>query len=210
VLLALKGARVVGIDLSAALVDIAAERARINGVGDTMRLFVTSAHALPFADNSFDMVFGSAVLHHLDLQRTAAEVFRVLRPAGRAIFKEPVRSSSALRAIRASIPYCAPDVSPFERVLTDADLELFAHDFILGRSRPFSLPHINMAQLMPGICQHMHKLFVLDAMLLRSFPALTNLASSRVFELVKKGADMGPCRYGNHWKISCRPRHTCT
>ena len=41
------------------------------------------AEALPFADQSFDLVLGHAVLHHLpNLRRAFAEFHRVLRPGG--------------------------------------------------------------------------------------------------------------------------------
>jgi len=45
------------------------------------------AGALPFPDDSFDIVFGHAVLHHLpDLEGCFAEFLRVLRPGGRIAF----------------------------------------------------------------------------------------------------------------------------
>ena len=41
----------------------------------------TEAEALPFADRSFDLIFGHAVLHHIpDLSRAFSEFHRVLRP----------------------------------------------------------------------------------------------------------------------------------
>jgi SAM-dependent methyltransferase len=51
------------------------------------------AEALPFADRSFDLVLGHAVLHHLpDLDRSFAEFHRVLAPGGRLLFAgEPSR-----------------------------------------------------------------------------------------------------------------------
>ena len=45
----------------------------------------TEAEALPFDDESFDLVFGHAVLHHIpDLERAFGEFHRVLRPGGRS------------------------------------------------------------------------------------------------------------------------------
>jgi SAM-dependent methyltransferase len=51
------------------------------------------ADKLPFADESFDLVFGHAVLHHLpDLHAAFAEFRRVLRPGGAVVFcGEPSR-----------------------------------------------------------------------------------------------------------------------
>ena len=51
------------------------------------------AESLPFADASFDLVLGHAVLHHLpNLRRAFAEFHRVLRPGGRIVFAgEPSR-----------------------------------------------------------------------------------------------------------------------
>lgn len=47
----------------------------------------SEAETLPFADESFDLVLGHAVLHHIpDLDRAAAEFLRVLRPGGTIAF----------------------------------------------------------------------------------------------------------------------------
>jgi ubiquinone/menaquinone biosynthesis C-methylase UbiE len=70
------------------------------------------AAELPFADESFDLVFGHAVLHHLpDLDGAFAEFRRVLRPGGTLAFcGEPSRHGDRLaylpkRAARAAAPY---------------------------------------------------------------------------------------------------------
>jgi ubiquinone/menaquinone biosynthesis C-methylase UbiE len=59
------------------------------------------AESLPFADQSFDLVLGHAVLHHLpDLERAFAEFHRVLRPGGRLVFAgEPSRFGDRLARI---------------------------------------------------------------------------------------------------------------
>jgi SAM-dependent methyltransferase len=59
------------------------------------------AESLPFADQSFDLVLGHAVLHHLpDLNRAFEEFHRVLRPGGRIVFAgEPSRFGDRLAAV---------------------------------------------------------------------------------------------------------------
>ena len=48
-----------------------------------------NAHVLPFADASFDVVYGCSILHHLEVGVALREVRRVLRPGGRLVFSEP-------------------------------------------------------------------------------------------------------------------------
>jgi ubiquinone/menaquinone biosynthesis C-methylase UbiE len=57
--------------------------------------------SLPFGDDSFDLVLGHAVLHHLpDLDRAFAEFYRVLRPGGRILFAgEPSRIGDRLARV---------------------------------------------------------------------------------------------------------------
>ena len=72
---------------------------------ESLGLEVTTATAdaaeLPFDDESFDLVLGHAVLHHLpDLDRAFAELHRVLKPGGTLFFAgEPSRSGDRLAAV---------------------------------------------------------------------------------------------------------------
>ncbi len=71
----------------------------------------TDAEALPFPDESFDLVLGHAVLHHLpDLDRAFTEFRRVLRPGGRIVFAgEPSRlGDRAARAPKRAARVLAP------------------------------------------------------------------------------------------------------
>ena len=70
-------------------------------LGLAVRTVPTEASNLPFPDESFDLVFGHAVLHHLpDLDRAFAELERVLRPGGALAFcGEPSRYGDRLAAI---------------------------------------------------------------------------------------------------------------
>jgi SAM-dependent methyltransferase len=184
VLLASKGARVIGVDISTSLLEIGRTRAAASGIASPAFL-VGSAHDLPIASESIELVFGIAILHHLDLDSVSREVHRVLRQGGRAIFQEPVRNSKWLQRLRNLVPYQAPDVSPFERPLTDAELQNFARRFVVRRQRPFSLPHINLWSVLPVLKDHAHKMHVIDGALLRRFSQLERLAGIRVVEIEK-------------------------
>ncbi|HXE82765.1 MAG TPA: class I SAM-dependent methyltransferase, partial [Gemmatimonadales bacterium] len=72
-----------GIDLTPRA--IAHTNARFTLDGLESRLAVADAERLPFADESYDLVYSWGVLHHSpDTRRAIAEVHRVLRKGGRA------------------------------------------------------------------------------------------------------------------------------
>jgi SAM-dependent methyltransferase len=183
--LAHRGAAVYGLDISSELIALATQRLAVNGRAGSARFVIASAHDLPFADASIDIVFGIAILHHLDLQLVSREVHRVLRPGGRAIFQEPVRNSKLFRVLRALIPYQARDISPFERPLTDSDLVLFARPFSRMQTRAFMLPHVQIGSLIPVVRDQVASLYASDGALLRAIPALQHFAAVRVVELTK-------------------------
>jgi SAM-dependent methyltransferase len=70
-------------------------------LGLSVRTARADAESLPFADSSFDLVLGHAVLHHLpNLRRAFAEFHRVLRPGGRIVFAgEPSRVGDRIALI---------------------------------------------------------------------------------------------------------------
>ena len=77
------GADIVGTDISPELIEEA--RRRLPDV--TFR--VENALHLSFPDGDFDAVYGSSILHHLEIEPALGEVRRVLRPGGRMVFAEP-------------------------------------------------------------------------------------------------------------------------
>jgi ubiquinone/menaquinone biosynthesis C-methylase UbiE len=78
-------------DLSPGMVEVAEQNARSLGFDVEGR--VADAERLPYPDDSFDLVIGHAVLHHIpDVELALREVLRVLRPGGRFVFAgEPTR-----------------------------------------------------------------------------------------------------------------------
>lgn len=186
ILLARRGARVRAFDLSFDLIRIARRRVLSNQITADVKFIVGSAHDLPLPDNSVDVVFGMAILHHLDLALSAREVKRVLRKGGRAIFREPVRNSKLIKFLRGLIPYTAPHVSTFERPLTDQELARYASGFASYRSKAFKLPTTNLVSVLPPLERRfLHACHRVDATLLKKIPALSYYATLRVIEMVK-------------------------
>jgi SAM-dependent methyltransferase len=90
--------RATATDISEGMLD--ALRASAKRLGVDLRTARADAEDLPFEDESFDLVFGHAVLHHLpDLGGAFAEFQRVLRPGGtRAFGGEPSRYGDVIAA----------------------------------------------------------------------------------------------------------------
>jgi Methylase involved in ubiquinone/menaquinone biosynthesis len=184
--LARRGARVQSLDISPDLIDVARQRLRLNGVDTGVEFVTGSAHEIPLPDESVDVVFGIAILHHLDLALSSREVHRVLKPGGRAIFQEPVRNSRFIKTIRRLIPYRSPDVSPYERPLTDGELLGYAHGFSSYRAKAFLLPTTNLVDVIPPLSRrYIHACYRRDADVLRRFPKLAFYSTVRVVEMTK-------------------------
>jgi SAM-dependent methyltransferase len=183
-LLAKRGAKTVGVDISADLIALARSRLAINGLPGAAQFIVGSAHN-PVESDRVDVVFGVAILHHLDLELTAREVHRVLKPGGRAIFQEPVRDSPLIRALRRCVPYKTPDVSEFERPLTEREVEGFTARFQTCSVRAFSLPFVNVTQAVPPLRRYIQFAYRIDGALLKRAPILRPYTRVRVFQVTK-------------------------
>ncbi len=92
--------RLTATDISPGMLQRLAATAEALGI-EGVTTVETEAEVLPFEDESFDLVLGHAVLHHIpDLDRAFAEFRRVLRPGGMIAFAgEPSRYGDRLAAL---------------------------------------------------------------------------------------------------------------
>ncbi len=123
------GARYVyGIDIA----DKAIECAKASLAHEPAEFLVADAHFLPFDPASFDLVVGRGILHHLDLKIAYAEIARVLKPGGLALFVEPLRGNPLSKLIRLCTPRAR---TPDERPLGRQDIHLGEELIGSGRHR---------------------------------------------------------------------------
>jgi ubiquinone/menaquinone biosynthesis C-methylase UbiE len=184
-LVASRGAKVTALDISTDLLRLARRRANQDGFVGAVTPLCGSAHTIPVARESVDVVFGMAVLHHLDLDLVRHEVHRVLKPGGRAIFKEPMRNSRVVSGLRAMIPYRQPDVSPFERPLRWNEMQRFASTFGSWTFREFELPWVALLRVAGAPDAWQHAAYHRDAGILNRARWLRRYASVLVFEVTK-------------------------
>jgi len=95
---ALEGADVYAFDISETAARNARAMAQHNNV--QMQVEVMDFHQLTYPDNFFDIVYGSAILHHIDCDRVGRHIHRVLKPNGVAYFLENSDRNAVLRWVR--------------------------------------------------------------------------------------------------------------
>lgn len=154
--------------------------ARASKVG--VDFLTADGHRTPFPDHFFDLIVGSAVLHHLDLEVSLGEIGRILKPGGRAVFKEPMAHNPVFRLGRALTPFAR---TPDEQPLTTADWRLCASAFFPFRHYERELVttfFVPVALLMPRSWQRllMRRLEPLDKWLLSRVPSLRKYARTSI------------------------------
>ncbi len=133
----LSGAQITATDLSEDLLNIAKSK------NPEAKFVVDDAMKMSFSEHSFDVVFGSSVLHHLDMNVALSEIYRVLKKNGRMIFAEPNMINPQI-FIQKNIPFIkemlgdSPDETAivrwkFKNMMEEAgfrNVEIFPYDFL--------------------------------------------------------------------------------
>ncbi|MGE3801765.1 MAG: class I SAM-dependent methyltransferase [Candidatus Kapaibacterium sp.] len=182
--LAKEGAKITGIDISPVAIEESNTLAEEAGLTDQVSYHVMNAEELTFADNSFDLVCGIGILHHLDLEKGYSEVARVLRPGGVAVFHEPLGHNPLINRFRNQTPHLR---TPDEHPLLRADLrqaeeyfsELHLHFFHLTSLGIVPLRNSPLFKPLYGVTEG------IDRLLMTILPPLRGWAWYCVMEMRK-------------------------
>lgn len=177
--LARRGARVTAFDLSSGYLDEARRRAEANGVA--IDFIQADAECLPFADDSFDCVWGNAVLHHLDLAKAGRELFRVLKPGAKGVFCEPWGENPFLSWARRCLHYPGKARTADERPLRMSHLRALQE--IFPRVEMSGYQFLTMARRVLGHRPALGCLDRCDRVLLTRLPILQRYCRYVVLEL---------------------------
>ncbi len=97
-LLATKVERVYAFDISIGQIRVLQKYVKENRFSNIVYSVADGSH-IPFPDDSFQYIFGNAILHHIPLRQCLPEIARVLKPGGRAAFCEPFGKNHAIKLI---------------------------------------------------------------------------------------------------------------
>lgn len=147
-----------------------------------------SAEFLEYPDESFDIVIGFAILHHLDLDLAIPGLHRVMKPGGRALFAEPLGDNPLINLYRRLTPqFRTADEAPLRIREFEKRMSLFTNfshrEFYFTTMLAFMLSYIPWAK--EHYMRITNPLMQLDEYLFRLFPALGNLAWYSIFTFEK-------------------------
>jgi ubiquinone/menaquinone biosynthesis C-methylase UbiE len=131
---------------------------------------VASGEQLPFANDSFDIIFGKSILHHLIINLGRHDIYRVLKSGGVAVFVEPLGMNPVLTFARKYIPYRHKHPVGVDQPLTYKDIQAWTREFRSVKFREVEL--LSMVERAFGWDTKFIILRKLDKFLLKYIPFL--------------------------------------
>jgi SAM-dependent methyltransferase len=109
---ALKPSKLFGIDISEVSINKAMENAKILNL--QINYSVDNCEETKFKNETFDLIFGSGILHHLNLNKSVSEINRILKSDGEMVFLEPLGTNPLINLYRKLTPNSrSADEHPF-------------------------------------------------------------------------------------------------
>ena len=112
-----KAKSITGIDISEVSISKAKDFAKEKKIDVDFK--VDNCEESSLNDNSFDVVYGTGILHHLKLEKCLSEIHRILKKNGELIFIEPLGTNPIINIYRKLTPNSR---SPDEHPLVKSDL----------------------------------------------------------------------------------------
>lgn len=166
--------RVIGIDISSIAIEVAKSQIISEGIEQNISFEVMNAEELKFNHSSIDLICGSGILHHLNLEKAIQSIANVLQSEGSAIFIEPLGHNILINLFRELTPSIR---SEDEHPLLRSDLEIIKKYFKKVEIKYFYLTAI-IASLIIGLPGFKLTLSILEWLdqLLFKVPFLRNQA----------------------------------
>lgn len=185
VMFALAGAQVVAVDVAQQALNLVMRVAHMHAVADRVQIHCGPAEDLPFPDADFDLVYGGAALHHLQLDRAGRELSRVLRRGGRAGFQDPLGHNLLLEFARDNLHYAAKHPQKAtDKPLRVADIHTFGRHFTTYSWRGFDLLAM-LPRVAPRVSKLRKHLEQIDHALFDAVPFLQRYARFAVIQATK-------------------------
>ena len=142
------GAKVMAIDISPELINIAKSKADLDGVSNNIEFIVGDAENYIF-NNKFDAVICYGVLHHMNVQTILPRIHESLCESGKFILVEPVDMAPCFQKIISFLNIKKVSSSPSEKPLKYQDLKTVQKYFRPIISRAFHL-FGRVTRILPG------------------------------------------------------------
>ena len=169
---------VIAIDISPESIKVLTKEIKKEKVN--AKAVLMNAEDLKFKDNYFDVVYGIAILHHLDLEKVMSELKMVCK--GNLFFIEPVSYNPIVRKYRERTPDMR---TKFEHPLNSEDLKIMKKYFKV-KIKGFYL----LQTIMPGFARYNNSfkgfrrfLDYIDLLILFVLPSLKRYCYSWIIQL---------------------------
>jgi SAM-dependent methyltransferase len=203
VYLAKKGANVWAVDISQGMLNVVEQLSKKFKVSGKVVIRKDNVEKLSFKNNTFDLILGNSILHHVSIDRSLPELYRVLKKQGKAVFVEPLGYNPIINYYRklANLvrtpdehPLLKNDIIKFKNYFSTTNhyefhfftLLIFCFFFLIERVSP------NKDRYWKKIIREGKKyefvfkiLYTLDRVILRIFPFLRWLCWVTIIEASK-------------------------
>lgn len=113
--------RVMAVDLSMEMLDLARYRLEIAGMTHRIQLEHADSKAMPFPSEMFELVISNSIVHHIpEPQLVFAEAIRVVKPGGRLFFRDLFRPEDEEQLARLVQTYAGEETETQQKLLADS------------------------------------------------------------------------------------------